>query len=207
MKWTPRDTAHQLQRLTRHSSIVQTSKYALIGVAALLILMVFLVPVLHENDSGARLVFTNAETGEFITPRMSKPRLQGMDKNNRPYTVTAQMAERQSDGRIKLSDIEADIALSGGSWLAFIGDEGMFDAEANTLLLPKKVQVFHNSGYEMRTSNVFINLETTNATGNQQVDGQGPLGTISAAGFSVDNSAGQIKFTPKVKVTLIPQRK
>lgn len=207
MKWTPRDTAQQLQRLTRHSSIVQISKFALISVAVLLVLLVFLVPVVHEGDSGTRLVFTNVESGEFITPRMSNPRLQGTDNSDQPYTVSAKMAERQEDGRVLLTSIEADISLENGAWVAFLADTGMFDPEANTLLLPEEVQVFHNSGYDMRTRNVFVNLETSEAKGEQPIDGQGPLGTIRASGFQVDTGATHIRFAPNVKVTLYPKKK
>lgn len=207
MKWTPRDTAQQLQRLTLHTSMVQAFKYGLIGMAAMLVLAVFLVPVLHEDDSATRLVFTNVEeTGAIVAPRMNKPRLQGLDKNEQPYTVTADMAERQDDGRVKLTNLQADLTLNNGSWLAFLADTGMFDSEANTLLLPENVQVFHNSGYDMRTTNVLLNLKTAEASGDRQVDGQGPLGRISASGFKVDSGANNIRFSPDVTVVLYPKK-
>jgi lipopolysaccharide export system protein LptC len=186
---------------------VQASKYGLISIAALLVLMVFLVPVLHDEDSGARLVFTNVESGEFITPRMSNPRLQGMDKSDQPYTVSAKMAERQEDGRVLLTDIEADLTLSSGAWVAFLANTGLFDPDKNTLLLPEQVQLFHNAGYDMRTRNVFLDLNTSQAKGDEQIEGQGPLGTIRASGFRVDNAAGRIRFVPDVKVTLYPKSK
>lgn len=205
MKWTPRDTAQQLQRLTRHTSMVQAGKYALIGVALLLVFMVFLVPVLHDDDTGARLVFTNVETGVATSPRMSNPRLQGLDKNEQPYTVTADMAEQQENGKVLLTKLQADLALSNGSWLAFIADTGIYDSDSNILILPQSVQVFHNTGYDMRTSNVTLNLKTSEASSDEQVDGQGPLGKLNAAGFRVDSGANNILFTPRVTVTLYPK--
>lgn len=207
MKWTPRDTAQQLQRLTRHTWFVLISKYGLIALASVLVLMVFLVPLLHDGESGARLVFTNVESGDFMKPRMSNPRLQGLDKNDRPYTVTATMAEQQEDGKVLLTNIQADMTLSNGSWLAFMGNTGMLDTEANTLLLPEDVQVFHNTGYDMRTRHVFLNLDTSEAVGDQRIEGQGPLGTLTASGFKVDSGANNLRFTPDVTVTLYPQSK
>jgi lipopolysaccharide export system protein LptC len=205
MKWTPRDTAQQLQRLTRHTSFVVFSKYGLTILAAALIITVFLVPLLHDGESGARLVFTNVESGDFIKPRMSNPRLQGLDKSDQPYTVTARIAEQQEDGKVLLSGIQADITLNNGSWLAFMGNTGMLDTEKNTLLLPEDVQVFHDAGYDMRTRHVFIDLDTAEVSGDQRIDGQGPLGTLSASGFRVDSNAGHIRFTPQVTVTLYPR--
>lgn len=206
MKWTPRDTAQQLQRLTRHTSIVLVSKFSLVGLAALLILMVFLVPVLHEDDTGARLVFTNVESGEFITPRMSKPRLRGVDKNNRPYTILAEMAERQDNGQVLLTRIEADITLASGTWIALLADQGMLDTEANTLLLSGNVQMFHDEGYDMRTNSVLLSLDSSEAVGNERIEGQGPMGTLSASGFKVLSDQQHIVFSPDVKVKLIPKR-
>lgn len=204
MKWTPRDTAHQLQRLTRHTSFVTVAKYAFVGLAGALVLMVFLVPVLHDDDTGARLVFTSMETGDTGKPRMNNPRFQGVDKNGRPYNINARMAEQQEDERILLTNIEADMTLQNGSWLAFNGKTGMFDTEANTLKLPENVEIFHDAGYDMRTTNVFLDLDTANAIGEAHVEGQGPLGTIKAEGFRVDSAAGRIIFSPSVTVTLYP---
>lgn len=206
MKWAPRDTAHQLQRLTRYSSMVQFSKYGLIGVAALLVLMVFLVPVLHNGESGARLVFTNVESGNFIKPRMNNPRLQGLDKNDQPYTITAKMAERQENGEVMLTKLQADVEMSSGAWLAILADKGMFNSDKNTLQLSGMVQVFHNAGYDMRTTSVFLDLDTSSAKGNSRVNGQGPLGTIEASGFTVEDGGQNIRFAPDVTVTLQPKR-
>lgn len=202
MKWTPKDTAHQLQRLARYTSIVYVSKYSLIGVAALLLIMVFLVPALHSDDSGARLVFTNMESGDFIKPRMSNPRFQGLNKNGQPYTVSAKMAERQEDGKVLLTSLDAEMTLTNGSWLAFTGKTGVFDPEANTLFLPEDVSVYHDAGYDMYTTHVIMDLDGAKARGDQEVNGQGPLGRINAAGFAVDNDAGRIIFTPDVTVIL-----
>lgn len=202
MKWTPKDTAHQLQRLARYTSIVNVSKYSLIGVAALLLIMVFLVPVLHGDDSGARLVFTNMESGDFIKPRMSNPRFQGLNKDGQPYTVSAKMAERQKDGKVLLTSLDAEMTLTNGSWLAFTGKTGIFDPEANTLFLPEDVSVYHDAGYDMYTTHVIMDLDGAKARGDQQVSGQGPLGRIEASGFAVDNEAGRIIFAPDVTVIL-----
>lgn len=205
MKWTPRDTAQQLQRLTRYTSIVTVSKYSLIAVAALLLLMVFIVPLLHDDDTGARLVFTDVEVTEAREPRMTNPRFQGVDANGRPYNVNARMAEQQEDGTVLLTSIEADMTLANGSWLAFNGETGIFDPEADTLKLPQNVEIYHDTGYDVRTSDVFLDLGRSQAHGERRVEGQGPLGTLTASGFRVDSKAGRIVFSPDVTVVLHPK--
>lgn len=207
MKWTPRDTAQQLQRLTRYTSIVVASKYSLIALAAFLVLMVFVIPVLKEDDGGARLVFTNVEVGDKLEPRMTNPRFQGMDKQGRPYNINAKVAEQQDDGKVELTAIEADMTLANGSWLAFNGKTGIFDPEANTLFLPENVEVFHDAGYDMRTTHVFMDLDSADVRGDKHVEGQGPLGRLEAEGFHVDSEAGYIRFTPDVSVTLYPKNR
>lgn len=206
-KWTPRDTALQLQRLARYTFFVGISKYTLVGLAILLVSLVFIVPAFHDETGGARIVFTNIQSGEAGKPVMSKPNFQGMDAKNQPYSVTADVAEQQDDGTVLLKQMQADISLSNGTWLAFMADIGVFNPDKNTLLLPEKVNVFYDAGYEMRASEVFIDLKKATATSTKPVEGQGMLGTLNADGFSVDNERQYIIFQPKARVKLYTKGK
>lgn len=203
--WTPRDTAHQLQRITRHTSLVAMSKYGLIALAVILIIFVFIIPALHDSDDGARLVFTNIEVStETAKPRMMTPRYQGMDEELQPYNISAEYAERQDDGRILLHKIDADITLKSKAWVAVIADEGVFDSVKKTMDFPSKINIFHNDGYEMRTTVVHVNLENSTASGQQPVEIQGSIGTLKADGFNIDTVKKTMYFAPNVKVRIHP---
>lgn len=202
-KWTPRDTAQQLQRLARHTAMVGVSKYLLVGGAIILVALVFLLPALHKQN--ANLIPLSAiPEGEAEQPRMKNPQFQSVDRKNQPFRVTADMAEQQEDGRVRLKNLQADISLSDGSWLAFIASVGFYHPEHNTLELPEEVQLFHNVGYELRTRSVFVSLKEGVAYGYQPVEGQGPAGTLKSEGFHLDNGKGRLMFMPNVTVVLQP---
>lgn len=204
--WTPRDTAKQLQWLARHTAFVSFGKYGLIGLAFVLIAIVFLVPALHEDDEGTRLVFTNIQEGESLRPRMLSPKFQGLDNKQQPYNLNAQYADRWDDGSVYLHKVEADITLTAGNWIAVFADEAIFNAEKKDLFIPKKVNIFHDAGYEIRTEEVHVDLAASQAYGNKHIEGQGPIGTLDADGFRMDNARRTLHFSPNVKVRIYSQK-
>lgn len=205
--WTPRDTAVQQRRVTRHSTFVTASKYGLFLLAVVLVGIVFIFPALHDSDEGARLVFTNIQTGESPKPRMLSPIFQGTGgKNQKPYRLDAEYADRLKDGSIFLHKINADITMDNGDWVAIKADEGIYNTELKTLLLPKNVQVFHQSGYEMRTQDVRVDLNASQVTGEQLIEMQSESGILKAVGFQIDGNRKTILFSSRVKVRLYLQK-
>lgn len=202
---TPRDTALQLQRIARHTLWVVWSKYALVGIAFLLVSLVFIIPGMQDDTGGARIVFTNLQEGEALPPKMSKPRYQGTDDRNQPYVVTADSAEQRDDGTVLLEKIEADITLANGNWLAFMAKNGIVTPHKNTLFFPETVSAFYDDGYEMHTSSVNVNLRATRAIGKEHVKAQGPLGSLDADGFVLNTEKKRLIFTGNVKVVLNPK--
>ncbi len=202
--WTPKDTAQQLQKLARRTKAVAYGKYALMSLAGILVLVVFIVPALHDDSGGARIVFTNIQEGETGQPEMTKPRFQGLDSNDQPYEISASVAKQQDETTVWLDDLQASLTMSSNDWLMLLTDEGLFNRQKNTLHLPGQVQGFYGDGYEMRSSNVWVNVKQSTAQGEQDVSMQGPLGTLKADGFKIESSKQRILFAPNVKVTLYP---
>lgn len=206
-KWTPHDTAKQLQRIARHTAFVSFSKYGLMGIAILLLGIVFIVPALRSGGGDeTRLVFTNAKEGEALRPRMLSPKFQGMNGRQEPYNLNAEYADRWDDGTIYLHKVEADMTLASGVWVAAFADEGIYNAEEKTLFIPKKLNVFHDAGYEMRTEEVHVDMGAGAAYGNKHIVGQGPFGTLDADGFRVNSESSSIYFSPNVVVRLYPRK-
>lgn len=202
--WTPKDSAQQLQNLARRTTFVAFSKYALIVLAVVLVLLVFVIPAMQDSSGGARIVFSNIREGEVGKPHMSNPRFQGLDARNQPYELAASMAEQQPDGSILLKDLEASVTLANGRWMMFTGDNGIYHREDETLHLPGAVQGFYDEGYELNARNVHIDLKAATASSAEEVRSHGPLGKLKSDGFSVDNTRRIMLFEPNVKVTLYP---
>lgn len=207
MKWTPREIAPQFQRISLYSTVVRYCKFGLIGLAFLLIVMVFIVPMLHEDDNGARLVFTDVEVTEKMEPRMSNPRFQGIDQKGRPYNIIAKSATQQEDSSILLDAIEADITLANGAWLALHSQTGTYVPQKEMLFLRKQVEIFHDAGYDVATEAMDVNLTKSIITGSEPVTAKGEAGNLEARRFKVDIEAGKMWFYEDVKVTLYPRGK
>ena len=199
--WTPRDTATQLQNLARRTTAVTRGKYALVLLAFVLVVAVFAIPAFQDDTGGARIVFSNIQEGEGGKPVMSNPRYEGVDARKQPYVVSAKTAEQQPDGRVLLMGIEADITLANGAWFAFQAERGFYNPDKQKLDLAGKVQAFYE-GYDMETSKLVIDLKAAEAQTTAQVNAQGPLGTLQAQGFRINQAQQYIQFTPDVTVKL-----
>ena len=80
----------------------------------------------------------------------------------------------------------------------------MFNRDAKRLNLEGAVNLFHDSGYEFRTSKLNVDLESGTAVSKVPVQGQGPFGTLKSEGFRIIDRAQTIFFTGKTKMIIYP---
>lgn len=195
------------RRHTRwYSHFVGAMKVLLPLIALVLIALVVLWPYLKTEDLKFRIGFAALNLGEDKDPAMINPRYVGTDKDNQPYTITADLARRitDSNGRVELEMPKADITLKDGTWLVLTAQTGVYDRENRTLDLKGKVNLYHDAGYEFLTSAAKIDLHTDAASGDQPVEGHGPFGVLHAQGFRMIDKGKTILFTGKSKLTLYP---
>lgn len=195
------------RRHTRwYSRFVGAMKVLLPLIAAVLIGLVVLWPHLRTEDIRFRIGFAALNLGEANDPAMINPRYVGTDKDEQPYTITADMARRLSEGqgRVELEMPKADITLEDGTWLVLTAQTGLYDPNQETLDLEGKVNVYHDEGYEFLTSAAKIELTANVAYGTQPVHGQGPFGQLNAEGFRIIDKGSTIYFTGKSKLVLYP---
>ena len=119
-----------------------------------------------------------------------------MDRKGQPFSINAETVSflDQEGNRMQLETPQADITLADGAWVALTADSGLYDRDGGSLGLTGTVNVFHDAGYEVRTTEATIDLNAGIATGSQPVEVQGPFGELSAAGFRVVNDGDTIFF-------------
>jgi lipopolysaccharide export system protein LptC len=134
---------------------------------------------------------------------MTKPRLSGTDAKGNPFVVTAERAVQlgHNSRRARLESVDADITLDKERWLNVTANNGIFDANARTLVLDGGISVFSDDGYELHTRSAHFDLKKGFAHGEKKVTGQGPLGTMSADRFEVDKTTQQIRLKGNVHTT------
>ena len=200
---TPRARAHQPKW---YSGFVQLMKFLLPAVAVLLIALILVWPHLKTEDVRFRISFAALTADQTEDPSIVNPRYIGIDKNNQSYSITADLARRLAKGSmsVELEMPKADITLEDGSWLVVTAENGVFKRTKKTLNLIGAVNLYHDSGYEFRTTKVRIDLEKGNADGDTPIRGQGQFGDMQAEGFRLIDKGKTIIFTGKSKLVLYP---
>src|ERR1700693_6203475 len=80
--------------------------------------------------------------------RMTNPKLQGNDKKNGSYVVSAEYADQDMKNQkmIKLHAIKADLSSANGGWSRMEAVRGIFNSEAERLVMQGKINVGTSSG-------------------------------------------------------------
>jgi lipopolysaccharide export system protein LptC len=202
----PRPPEVSRWRAVGYSRFVSLMKVLLPAVAFVLLLLVAAWPYLDRMDNSFRIGFAALKARDVSSPRMVNPRYVGLDKNHRPFAVTADLAtdETGSAAVVALEMPKADITLDDGSWLVLTSEAGVYSRDAQNLALAGDVTLYHDSGYEIRTAAADVDLAGGNASGNEPVAGHGPFGDLRSEGFRLSDKGKVITFTGKAQLVLYP---
>jgi lipopolysaccharide export system protein LptC len=175
---------------------------AAIALVALVVLWAHLRPGVDRFRLGSA-VLREFEDDEHA---MIRARYVGVDRKGQPFSITSETVSYiDPDGtKMQLETPEADITLNGGEWVALTADSGLYDRDGGSLQLTGAVNVFHDGGYQFRTSEAIIDLEAGTALGSKPVEAQGPFGQISAEGFMVIDEGRTILFEGQAKMRVYP---
>lgn len=137
-----------------------------------------------------------------------KPKYEGLDVKNRPYTISADRAHRVMDNGhdkeqvVAMENPKGDIAMDDGSWVSVQAAAGVFNNTAGTLNLSGGVTLFHDTGYEMHMKEVDVEIKTRHAKTILPVQGQGPAGAIDAQNLEISDGGDLIVFGGPLRLTL-----
>ncbi len=194
-----------------YSRFVAMMKFILPAAAAVLIGLVVLWPHLAADDLRFRIGFAAIKASVSKDPSMVNPRFVGTDSENKPYSITADLARsigdlksKEAPASVELEMPKADITLDDGTWLVLTAETGLLAQMDKSLNLAGAVNLFHDSGYEFRTEKAAIDLTSGVASGNLPIQGQGPFGVLSAEGFRLVDKGKTIYFNGKSKLILHP---
>lgn len=190
-------------QLARRRLLVALAKRVLPVAAVALLATVALWPEFEGAAERGRLAFKRVVQVRPEALRIIEPRYQGVDEQNRPYTVTADVAVQASDADIvQLQAPRADIVMSDGAWIYVESREGRYDKPRNALDLAGQVTVHHDDGTQFVTETARVDLGGGNAEGDDPVAAQGPFGTLTAEGFRLYERGARVVFTGRARVVL-----
>ncbi len=190
----------------RYSRFVGLMKIVLPSVAAVLVALVVAWPQFQDVREGFRIEIAKLQMPFSGGQHLANARFTGVDKRNRPYTVTADSAVQTDErpGVVDLAHPKADITLSNGAWVAASASQGTYTKRDELLRLNGQVDLFHDTGFEMHTPSALVDLKNGTAAGDQPVQGHGPSGALNSAGFRIYDGGKRILFTGKARLILRP---
>ena len=200
-----RPTVRQPPRFSGRNSysiFVVLLKVLLPALATSLILLIIVWPQIRPNKDVFKIDVSRISLDQAESLSMLNPRFDGLDENNRPFSVTADLA-MQENGQADIVDLElpkADMTLVDGTWLAIQAKSGRYFRAAERVELMGDVILFHDQGFEVRTEFAQVDLKSGIAEGDQPVEGQGPTGTLVSEGFRIQDNGERVFFTGKSRM-------
>jgi len=190
-----------------YSRFVAWMKVLLPFFALGLIALIVIWPRLKSEDT-FRIGFSSVQLSGSAQPGVDNARYMGTDENRRPYTITADLAriDDKVDGLIFLETPKADLTLEDGTWLVLTANKGRFFEGRQRLELDGNVNLFHDTGYEIATEHLNMDLKTNIAESKAPVVGHGPFGVLNSAGLKLIDKGRIIYFTGPAKLVLYPSQ-
>jgi lipopolysaccharide export system protein LptC len=190
-----------------YSRFVTLLKVVLPAVAVALAALVLFWPQLNPLDNRFRLKPVQVSIDDLENLRMVSPRFVGIDAKNQPFSITAEQATQEAGGSdvTALTSPKGDITISNGSWIALTADAGDYHKETRILDLRDNVNVFHDAGYEIKTTRAKADLAIGDVYGTDPVEGQGPDSQMRGQGFRIYDKGARISLTGKSRLLIFPR--
>ena len=125
--------------------------------------------------------------------------LEGLNKNNLPYTIIAKVITKQNDNIYNLSTIDATHKLSENN-LHIVANNGLLDETTNLLVLSENVKIVFNN-FELTGNKVNFDLNSNLASSEDPVKVTYQNSSVTALNFYSDDSNNIINFEGEVVST------
>jgi lipopolysaccharide export system protein LptC len=197
-------TRRTAQASGRHSRVVAWLKWLLPMFAATLVLLVGAWPQIQAGLSRLGSSIPRIDLGAARDLSMINARYTGLDRHDRPFAITADVA-RQADAKDDLVSLEApkaDLALENGAWVAVTAETGLYHIQPKRIDLYGDVNLYHDKGMTFRTESAKVDLEAGTAEGHEPVQGHGPSGEVESEGFRILDKGAVVIFTGRARMLL-----
>lgn len=186
----------------RHSNMVRGMRL-LLPIAALAVIVVIMA---WKSDNNP----VTAVPREQISPQtvsqneLINPKFQSQDNSGQPYSITANKATQNAEdmNTLLLQKPVADMTLKSGGAVKVTATNGQYKQEQKGLALDGNVTVHHNSGYEIQTEKMNVDVTGQIITSDTPVTGHGPQADISATGLNVNGDSKIVIFNGPAKLIL-----
>lgn len=141
--------------------------------------------------------------------RMVNPKLQGADKKNGAYVVSADYADQdiKNPKIVKLHAIKADLSTASGGWSRMEATRGVFDSKAERLVMQDKITIATSSGVSGELKHATLDMKNQILRSHRPVFFQLTNGSVKANALTLRSAEHTLTFRGKVQVHLIKEDK
>lgn len=147
---------------------------------------------------GLRSVMSGVErkAGQTREVRLDNPMFHGQDEQGRSFVIGAKGAVRDATtGRFRLVGPVLRLNLGGRKVTELTADGGAYDEVARQVIIGPNVRISDGgSGFVLTTPQAVVDTRTGIVTGDQGVQGAGPLGTIRASSYAIYEQGRRVVF-------------
>jgi lipopolysaccharide export system protein LptC len=139
------------------------------------------------------------------TIHMTNARFYGRDENGRPYVLAAAEATRSDRDlqRITLHKLQMSFDAGGTNQNSHISaDHGVYREDDRILRLRGHVVMRDQTGNTFVTDQAVVNTVNNSVVGMDHVQGQGPLGSVTADTYAVYDKGATVVFRGNVHSTI-----
>lgn len=125
-----------------------------------------------------------------------QPKFDSVDNKGQPYTLTATLAtqSRENPDILHLQKPVGRLNMDNNGWVEIESTAGVYEQRNEKLFLQGAVTLTNDGGYKLVSDEMRINLNTSEAFSDRDVDVQGPDGTIRASGMEAFSDKGLLVF-------------
>jgi len=137
---------------------------------------------------------------------MENPQLNGVDRNQRPYNLSATKAIQDSaaPNTVELQEILAELPMDEKVTATIRAGNGIYDAEARTLKLTQTVNVVTSSGMVLNLEDADIDIGNSSMETDNPINATSPQADIASNALSVEDGGNKMIFEGRVRMTLRP---
>lgn len=200
---TPEERERAFLSAGRHSRLVRILRRALpvFGVAVLAAYFISTRLNVSVGDVTASIDGMQIADGNL---RMLNPTLKGADKKNGKYVVKAEYADQdiKNPKIVKLHAVKADLSTASGGWSRMEAARGVFDTQAERLLLKEHITVATSGGVTGELKDASLDMKTQTLRSHRPVSFVLSNGTVKANALTFRSQESELVFRGNVAVHL-----
>lgn len=137
---------------------------------------------------------------------LDRPRLSGVDRSDRPYSVAAERATQRGrdDTAIELTGPRIELTARNGRRIEVWADSGRFDRSESHLDFEGHVTARDDRGNTVVAERLRVDPRAGSMVSDRPIRGDGPDGEVDAEGLEVRGNGERVIFTGRVRLLLQP---